>query len=63
MEFLIEAWLSMSVLDIIKCVAMCRRHLLGIAIEIKEFGATSESPNPYARYTIGDSNRGQTRAN
>jgi hypothetical protein len=46
----------------IKCVAPCRRHILGIAIDIKEFGAISESLLSYALYTIADSNRGQIRA-
>ena len=46
----------------IKCVALYRRHILGIAIDIKEFGAIRESIIPYVRHTIGDSNRGQTRA-
>ena len=46
----------------IKCIALCRWHILGIAIDIKEFGAITKSLIPYARHTIADSNRGQTRA-
>ena len=42
----------------IKCIAHCIRHLLGIAVDIKEFGATKESQLLYARHTIADSNRG-----
>lgn len=46
----------------IKCIALCRRHILSIAIDINEFRATCESPIPYARHTIADSNRSQTGA-
>ena len=46
----------------IESTVLCRRHLLGIAIDIKEFGAISESLIPYARHTITNSHRGQTRA-
>ena len=46
----------------IKCIAPCRRDILGIAIDIKEFGAIAESPLPYALHTTADRNRGQTIA-
>lgn len=46
----------------IKCIAFSRRHLLGIAIYIEKFEAIIESPLPYARHTITDSNRCQTIA-
>ena len=46
----------------IKCIAWCRRHLFCIAIDITKYGAFIESITPYARHTIADSNRGQTRA-
>ena len=46
----------------IECVAHCRRHLLGIAIDINELGATIERPIPYALNTIAYSNRSQARA-
>ena len=46
----------------IESTVLCRRHLLGIAIDIKEIGAIGESLIRYASHTIGYSNRGQTRA-
>ena len=46
----------------IECGAHCIRHLLGIAIDIKEFGAITESTPPYALHPTSDSNRGQTSA-